>query len=94
MKSDPEDMWEELRNNMFDRPTLIGAHLSPIGEKLEDFLGKVDEAAEHLQEDLDHAGRKDDWVARQLIESAVANIRIAAELVAGAQQAIVSVFPT
>ena len=94
MESTPQDMWEELKNDLFGRPTLIGMHLAPIGDQLVGFLVRVEEAAKHLEEDLEHMGREDDWVARQSIENAVVNIRIASELVGRAQQAVVSVFPT
>ena len=90
----PQDMWEELKNDGFGRPTLIGMHLSPIGDQLAGFLVRVEEAAKHLEEDLEYMGLEDDWAARQSIENAVANIRFATELVDGAQQAVVLVFPT
>ena len=90
----PQDMWEELKNDGFGRPTPIGMHLSPIGDQLAGFLVRVEEAARHLEEDLEYMGLEDDWAARQSIENAVANIRFATELVDGAQQAVVLVFPT
>jgi hypothetical protein len=71
----PQDVWEELKNDDFGRPTLIGMHLSPIGDQLAGFLVRVEEAAKHLEEDLEYMGLEDDWAARQSIEGAWPPVR-------------------
>ena len=89
-----EDLWKELHRD--DRLSLVGAHLSPISAQLESYLEDLEQAREHLEEDL---GRQFDspyvsWPIRQSIDNAIGNVRVALQLVKQAQEAIVSVFPT
>ena len=89
-----EDMWKGLHRD--DRLSLVGAHLSPISAQLENYLEDLEQAREHLDEDL---GREFDspyvsWPIRQSIDNAIGNVRVALQLVKQAQEAIVSVFPT
>ena len=91
------DMWKEIQES-FGGSTLIGAHLSPIGYQLGAFLADLEQARENLDADLKYSGIDEDtdldWRVRQSIDNAIANVRIASQLVDQAQQAIVSVFPT
>ena len=89
-----EDLWKGLHRD--DRLSLVGAHLSPISAQLENYLEDLEQAREHLEEDL---GRQFDspyvsWPIRQSIDNAIGNVRVALQLVKQAQEAIVSVFPT
>ena len=91
------DMWKKIQER-FGYPTLIGAHLSPIGYQLGAFLADLEQARENLDADLKFSGIDEDtdldWRVRQSIDNAIGNVRIASQLVDQAQQAIVSVFPT
>ena len=94
-----EDLWKELHRD--DRLSLVGAHLSPISAQLENYLEDLEQAREHLDEDLRLMGDgfKFDsphvsWPIRQSIDNAIGNVRVALQLVKQAQEAIVSVFPT
>ena len=94
-----EDLWKELHRD--DRLSLVGAHLSPISAQLENYLEDLEQAREHLDEDLRLVGDGFEfdsphvsWPIRQSIDNAIGNVRVALQLVKQAQEAIVSVFPT
>ena len=89
-----EDLWKGLHRD--DRLSLVGAHLSPISAQLENYLEDLEQAREHLEEDL---GRQFDspyvsWPIRQSIDNAIGNVRVALQLLKQAHEAIASVFPT
>ena len=89
-----EDMWKGL--NRDDRLSLVGAHLSPISAQLENYLEDLEQAREHLDEDLgrEFASLYVSWPIRQSIDNAIGNVRVALQLLKQAQEAIASVFPT
>lgn len=89
-----EDMWKGLHRD--DRLSLVGAHLSPIAAQLENYLEDLEQAREHLDEDLGHQFDSPyvSWPIHQSIDNAIGNVRVALHLVKQAQEAIVSVFPT
>ena len=98
-----EDMWKGLQKGLHsdDRLSLVGAHLSPISAQLENYLKDLEQAREHLDEDLRLVGQGREfdsphvsWPIRQSIDNAIGNVRVALQLVKQAQEAIVSVFPT
>jgi hypothetical protein len=93
------DPWKGIQE-IIGYPTLIGAHLSPIRDQLGAFLADLEQAREHLADDLEkrvNDGNMDEgnsWPIEQNIDNAIGNVRIASQLVDQAQEAIVSVFPT
>ena len=98
-----EDMWKGLQKGLHsdDRLSLVGAHLSPISAQVENYLKDLEQAREHLDEDLRLVGQGREfdsphvsWPIRQSIDNAIGNVRVALQLVKQAQEAIVSVFPT
>ena len=98
-ESSEVDPWKGIQES-FGYPTLIGAHLSPIRDQLGAFLADLEQAREHLADDLEkrvNDGNMDEgnsWPIEQNIDNAIGNVRIASQLVNQAQEAIVSVFPT
>ena len=98
-ESSEVDPWKGIQES-FGYPTLIGAHLSPIRDQLGAFLADLEQAREHLADDLEkrvndgNMDEGDSWPIEQNIDNAIGNVRIASQLVNQAQEAIVSVFPT
>ena len=90
------DLWDDLFLDLFDRPTVIGAHLSPIAEQIAEFGSRLEQGMEFIDNDLDHMDyqSQDRELARLKILDAVAKVTIAQQLLVEAQSTIVDVFPT
>ena len=90
------DLWDDLFLHLFDRPTVIGAHLSPIAEQLAEFTDRLEQGMEFIDDDLDHMDYQslDREQARSRTLNAVAKVKTAQQLLVEAQDTIVDVFPT
>ena len=89
------DQWDELVLG-FDRPSVIGAHLSPIAEQVAEFGSRLEQGVEFIDDDLDHMGyqSQDRELARLKVLDVVAKVKTAQQLLVEAQNTIVDVFPT
>jgi len=90
------DQWDELILSYLDRPTVVGAHLSPIAEQIAEFGSRLEQGMEFIDNDLDHMDYQiqDRELARLKILDAVAKVKTAQQLLVEAQNTIVDVFPT
>ena len=90
------DQWDEFILSYLDRPTVIGAHLSPIAEQIAEFSSRLEQGMEFIDNDLDHMDyqSQDRELARLKILDAVAKVKTAQQLLVEAQNTIVDVFPT
>ena len=89
------DQWDELVLS-FDRPSVIGAHLSPIAEQVAEFGCRLERGVEFIDDDLDHMGyqSQDRELARLKVLDVVAKVKTAQKLLVEAQNTVVDVFPT
>ena len=90
------DLWDDLFLDLFDRPTVIGAHLSPIAEQLAEFTDRLEQGMKFIDDDLDHMEYQshDREQTRSRILEGVAKVKAAQQHLVEAQDTIVEVFPT